>query len=224
MPTHSERFCALIELASPPVKRVADEIANHPRLRELFPEYLVRFYWLIRNSVPVMEIALQRSRALASIDPVAAALAPYYEEHIVEEHAHDEHLLQDLESIGVTRAEVLRRLPSPAAASAEGGLLYWTLHHHPVAVMGALIPSECYPVSLETIDWLQQQTGYPKSAFRTLELHSELDQGHGAEALAMLDSLPLDDWHHEVLGVAALHFLAGTTQMYRELLDDFAAH
>ncbi len=76
-------------------------------------------------------------------------------------------------------------------------------------------------VSSKTDDWIQQRTGYPKAAFRTMELHSVVDVDHGREALEAFDSLPLDDWHHEVVGVAALHFLANTTQMYRELLDEF---
>lgn len=148
-------------------------------------------------------------------------MLPYLEEHIEEERGHDELLLQDLERIGFSRQAVLRRLPSPCIAAAEGAMHYWTVHHHPIALFGSMIPSECYPTGRDTIRWMQQQTGYPRAAFRTMELHSDLDQGHGAEALAMLDSLPLTDWHHELLGVAALHFLAGSTQMYWELLEEF---
>ena len=224
MSSHSQRLCARIELALPTMLSITNAMANHPRLKKLFPQFLVRVHWLLRFSVPLMESALAECRRRAAYDPVAAAMVPYLVEHIEEEQDHDEYMLQDLESIGYSRERVWRQLPSPCLAAAQGAMHYWTVHHHPVAMFGSLVPSECYPVGAETLNWLQQQTGYPKSAFRTLELHSELDQGHGAEALAMLDSLPLDDWHHEVLGVAALHFLAGTTQMYRELLDDFAAH
>lgn len=219
-PSHSERLCSRIELALPATVQIMDIIVNHPRLKELFPEMLIRLHWLMRNSVPVMEAAMEGCRQRAD-DPVCAVLLPYLEEHTLEEQGHDEVLLSDLEAIGYPRQDVLRRLPSPAAAAAEGALTYWTNHHHPVAILGGMIPSECYPTSMKTIHFLQQQTGYPKAAFRTMEMHSELDQGHGKEALEMLDSLPLDDWHHELLGVAALHFLSGTTQMYRELLDEF---
>ena len=219
-PSHSERLCSRIELAIPSMLKITNEIANHPQLRELFPEFLIRVHWLIRFSVPLMETAMETCRRRAS-DPVCAAMLPYLEEHTEEERGHDELLLQDLERIGVSRKTVLRRLPSPTVAAAQGAMHYWTAHHHPVAMFGSMIPSECYPISLETISWLEQQTGYPRAAFRTMEMHSELDQGHGAEALAMLDTLPLDDWHHEVLGVASLHFLACSTQMYRELLEDF---
>lgn len=222
MQSHSQRLCARIELAFPAMLNIANEVANHPRLRELYPELLIRMHWLIRFSVPLMESAITACRSRTNDDAVAAALLPYLEEHIEEERGHDELLLQDLERIGVPRETVLRRLPSPCIASAEGATHYWTVHHHPVALFGSMIPSECYPTSMDTIRWMQQQTGYPRAAFRTMELHSDLDQAHGAEALAMLDSLPLTDWHHELLGVAALNFLAGSTQMYWELLEEFS--
>lgn len=207
----------------PAMLGITNELINHPRFREVYPEFLVRVHWLIRFSVPLMESALESCRRRAAEDSVAAALLSYLEEHVEEERDHDEYLLQDLELLGYSRESVLRRLPPPCVAAAQGAMHYWTVHHHPVAMFGSMIPSECYPTSLETIDWMERQTGYPRAAFRTIEMHSELDQGHGAEALEVLDRLPLDDWHHEVLGVASLHFLAGTTQMYRELLDEFAA-
>lgn len=219
--SHSERLCGRINLAMPAVHSISNEIINHPRIRELFPEFLVRVHWLIRFSSPLMSSALAECQRRAETDDVAAAMIPYLKEHLHEEDGHDELLLQDLESIGVPRAEVLRRLPEPCVAGAQGAMHYWTVHHHPVAMFGSLVPSECYQTSMTAIDYLHQRSGYPRSAFRTIELHSELDQDHGAEALKVVDSLPLTDWHHEVLGIAALNFLAGTTQMYRELLDQF---
>ncbi len=222
MPTHSQRLCSRIELALPTMLGITNEIFNHSRLKDVYPEFLVRIHWLLRFSEPLMESAILACRRRVD-DPVAAAMLPYLEEHIEEERGHDELLLKDLETLNVSRPSVWRRLPPTCVAAAQGAMHYWTVHHHPVAMFGSMIPSECYPTSLESIHWLQQQTGFPQSAFRTLELHSDLDQGHGKEALEALDRLPLDDWHHEVLGVAALHFLAGVTQMYRELLDDFAA-
>ena len=223
MVTHSHRLCSRIELAMPSMVQISNEIVNHPRLREIYPEFLIRVHWLIRFSVPLMESALEACQRLAPDDSVASALIPYLEEHIPEERDHDLYLLEDLELLNYPRHMVLRRLPPPCVAAAQGAMHYWTVHHHPVAMFGSLVPSECYPTSGETVDWMQKQTGYPRAAFRTIELHSNLDQAHGAEALEMLDRLPLDDWHHEVLGVSSLHFLAGCTQMYRELLDEFPA-
>ena len=77
----------------------------------------------------------------------------------------------------------MRRLPPPCVAAAQGAMHYWTAHRHPVAMFGSMIPSECYPTGSETIDWIQHQTGYPKAAFRTMELHSVVDADHGREAL-----------------------------------------
>ncbi len=219
--SHSNRLCEKIDLAMPAVQSITNEVLSHPQLRELFPEFLLRVHWLIRFSSPLMTSAKAECERRADSDEVSAAMIPYLEEHLLEEDGHDELLLQDLESIGYPREDILRRLPDPSVASAQGAMHYWTVHHHPVAMFGSLVPSECYQTSMEAIDFLQKRSGYPRSAFRTIELHSELDKEHGEEALKFLDSLPLNEWHHEVLRVAALNFLAGTTQMYRELLDQF---
>jgi hypothetical protein len=168
-----------IGLVIPQFVYVGDRLVAHPRVRELYPEYLFASHCVIRASVPLMAAA--RDVALAACDdPVCAALAPYYAEHITEELDHDEWLLDDLERIGHTRPAVLRRLPSPTVAALVGAQYYWIHHYHPVALLGYIHQLECYPPSLELIARLQAASGYDRAAFRTMIAHAELDPGHAA--------------------------------------------
>ena len=125
-------------------------------------------------------------------DPLAAPLARYLEEHVDEELGHDETLLDDLELLGVDRASVLARMPSPAVAALVGSQYYWILHYHPVAFLGYVALMEGYPPTPELIDELIERTGFPRDAFRTYVEHAELDPGHRDHLDRTIDSLPLD--------------------------------
>jgi len=165
---HSERLCYKIDLVLPRLIEASSAIVGHPRFRELYPEMLIRLHWIIRGTVPVMLVARDKCRELAERDPVAAKLALYYDEHARVEHDHDEWLLQDLELLGYSRGDVLSRIPSAVAAESVGARYYWTLHHHPLAELGAMAVAECNPMASSAIDMMQEITGYPRAAFRTL--------------------------------------------------------
>ena len=100
--------------------------------------------------MPLTEAALARARELD--EPLAEPLARYLEEHVDEELGHDETLLGDLELLGVDRANVLERMPSPAVAALVGGQYYWILHYHPVAFLGYVALMEGYPPTPELIE------------------------------------------------------------------------
>jgi hypothetical protein len=166
-----------------------------------------------------MQTALERCLELATTDPLAAAASPYLEHQIQEEMHHDEWLLNDLEFVGAPRSEVLRRMPSANAAAFCGARYYWVLHHHPVAELGALAVVECNPPCIEAVDLMQQLSGLPRRAFHSIEKHCHLDQRHRDELRALLDSLPLEEEHHELLGVCALHTVATASALYREIVE-----
>jgi Iron-containing redox enzyme len=177
---------------------------THARLRELWPEYLSTQHEIIRATVPLTEAAAQRAGAIADEDPVAGGLARYLEEHAEEERDHDESLLDDLELLGVDRATVLDRMPSPTVASLVGSQYYWALHHHPVAVFGYIAVREGFPPTPGLIETLIKRTGYPREAFRTFAEHGELDPHHRAHLDRTIDSLPLTPRHEGVMGVSAI--------------------
>ncbi|MBW3542895.1 MAG: iron-containing redox enzyme family protein [Planctomycetes bacterium] len=219
--SHSERLRRKIELVLPEFASASTAIVEHPRFAEIFPEFLVTVHWMIRGSVPLMETAVARCRRMASTDAVAAAMIPYLEQHIKEELHHDEWLLEDLEVLGLERSEVLARMPSATVASLVGAQYYWIFHHHPVAKLGHVAVMEGYPATVEAIELMVELSGLPRSAFRTLEKHCHLDPHHRDDLNAALDALPLEDAHHEMLGISALHTIQIGSRAYREVVDRF---
>jgi pyrroloquinoline quinone (PQQ) biosynthesis protein C len=173
---------------------------------------------IIRATVPLTEAALARARELD--DPLAAPLARYLEEHVDEELGHDETLLHDLELLGVDRAAVLERMPSPAVAALVGGQYYWIHHYHPVAFFGFVALMEGYPPTPELIDELVERSGLPRAAFRTYVEHAELDPGHRDRLDRTIDALPLGDSHEQALGISAIATAALAARSLEELLAE----
>ena len=208
-----------LRLVVPPLVDAGARLIAHPRVRDLYPEYLFTSHCVIRASVPLMETARDRARAEAASDPVCALIAPYLEEHIGEEADHDAWLLDDLEVVERPRAEVLARPPVPAVAALVGAQYYWVLHHHPVALLGYIGLLEGFPPSPGMIEDLRARTGYPADAFRTLVAHAELDPRHGDELFELVDTLPLTPEQSAVMGLSAMH----SVQMYARALEDVIA-
>ena len=219
MATASSLLRRKIGLVIPAFVHAGDQLIAHPRVRELYPEYLLTSHCVIRASVPLMETA--RAVAAARDDPVSARLAPYLAHHIPEELDHDEWLLGDLELLGMERAAVLARPPSPTVASLVGAQYYWIHHFHPVALLGYIGLLEGYPPSPGLIDELQRRTGFERAAFRTMIAHAELDPGHGAELDELLDTLPLEPEQATVMALSALHTVERYTQAIEAILDEY---
>jgi hypothetical protein len=218
----SERLRAKIELVLPELAAASRRLIDDPRIRELYPEYLVTLHCVIRASVSLMETARQRSTELAGSDPVSAALAAYLEEHIPEERDHDEWLLDDLAVLGRDRATVLARPPSPRVAAAVGAQYYWILHFHPVALLGYIALLEGYPPTIELLDELIERTGHSRDAFTTLIAHAELDPGHRDELDAVLDELPLTPEQSTVMGLSAIHSVQTLARAIDDVRDESA--
>jgi hypothetical protein len=170
--------------------------------------------------VPLTEAALARSLELRDTDPVAAPLASYLAEHVDEELNHDETLLGDLEVLGIDRASVVERMPSPAVAALVGSQYYWIIHYHPVAFLGYVALMEGYPPTPELIETLMERTGYPREAFRTYFEHAELDPGHRDRLDRTIDSLPLEASHESALGLSAIATAAGAARSLEEILEE----
>lgn len=208
---NAERLRGALGLVFGELVRAGERLLGHPRIRELYPEYLFMCHCVIRASVPLMEATRELARLQAPADPVSAELVDYLAKHIEEERGHDEWLLGDLETIGVDRSAILTRPPSPTVASVVGAQYYWALHYHPVALLGWIGLLEGYPPAPEMIDQLKARTGYGPEAFRTLVVHAELDPGHGDELFETLERLPLTEEQSTVIGLNAMssvHLLA----------------
>jgi hypothetical protein len=194
---------------------------DHPLARELYPAYLAAGSYVALVMVPLMEAALERSRALAPTDRVAAGLAAYLERHIPEEMHGDEpggDLLDDLAVLGVD-TQALRVRPLPEKIAALIGTQLFRIHHaHPVTILGFLWP-EVYPPRAASVERLIERTGLPRDGFRQLLVHSDVDLRHGKELQDVLDSLPLEPWHEQLIGLSALQTMAFLIDTWLDVVD-----
>jgi hypothetical protein len=196
---------------------------QHPRVVELYPEYLVTFHGVVRASVPLMEAAIARAHEMTA-DAVASRVARYLEKHIPEETGHDEWILEDLAVLGVDRGFVLARPPSPPVAAFVGAQYYWILHHHPLSLLGYIVVLEAYPPLIREIEDLIARTGHDRAAFRTLLHHADLDQHHADELFSAIDALPLTAEHSAVLGASALSSARLLIEVIKDVIERFDAN
>jgi hypothetical protein len=217
--TASVRLRRKIALVIEPYAAACTTLVTHPRLRELWPEYLILQHEIIRATVPLTRAAAEQARALPDDDPLAAPLVAYLNEHVDEELHHDEELLDDLELLEVDRATVLGRMPSPAVATLVGSQYYWLHHYHPVTFLGYVAFMEGSPPTPELVELLVARTGYPQEAFHTFAEHAELDPGHRDHLDRVLDSLPLTPEQETVLAISATSTAALATRALEELLE-----
>jgi hypothetical protein len=208
-----------MRLAAPRLAAVAGRFWGHPRLAELFPEFLFTVHAMIRASVPLLVTAAEEAEARAPGDPVAVPLAAYYRRHAREERHHDEWLLDDLVALGHHREDLHRRLPSPAVAAAVGACYYWVRHVHPVALLGYLAVLEGNPPVVAELEELRRRTGLPAEAFRTLLKHAHLDPLHRDDLHAVIDRLPLVAEQRALLGLCALETVGATARLLEEILE-----
>jgi hypothetical protein len=203
--TASARLAYKLDLLRPAFGTPGRLVLEHPNARELFPRYLADCSYLTLLMVPLMEVALERARVLAAGDPVAAGLAEYLEKHIPEElhgGAPGRAALDDLEALGVDTEAFRRSAPPPKTASFVGTLYYWMWHRHPVAILGFLALEAFHPET-ESVELLIERTGLPRDGFRQLLLHARLDVQHARELHRVIDSLPLEPEHEELIAHVA---------------------
>ncbi|MEI5097513.1 iron-containing redox enzyme family protein [Streptomyces sp. PmtG] len=218
MTRHSRVLLSKIGLLLPRLVATSKDLWNSPRLPEIYPEYLCMLHTAIRSTVPLMECALQEARDRAEDDPVAEHLVGYLTRHIREEQGHDEWLRQDLEALGHDPREPLRRLPDASVANLVGAQYYWIRHYHPACLLGHIAVLEGNPPARELTAELMRRTGFPRTAFRTLERHAALDVRHRAELLRTLDQLPLTRDLATAIGLSALHSVDAADTALRAVL------
>jgi len=200
---HGAKLRLLIKLASPRLSQLSRQFWVHPRLREIFPEYLLTLYASVRATVPLLEAAAERARALAT-DPVAVALVPYLVQHAREELHHDEWLLEDMQLFGIAPSVARNRHAPSDVAEMIGTQYYWLYYSHPISLLGCFAVLEGNPPEVETLDGIVARSGIPKAVLRTLYKHAQLDPHHRDDLNALLDRLPLTAEHSSMLCISAL--------------------
>lgn len=224
MLTASERLRHKVDLLVPAFATPGRLLLEHPRARELYPQYLAASSYVALAMVPLMETALERARTLMTEDSVAAGLADYLERHIPEEMHGDEPgraTLEDLEAVGVDTVALCRRPLPPKIAALIGTQYFWIWNCHPVAILGLLELEALHPHAA-TIEQLIERTGLPREGFRQLLLHAEVDVAHAEELHGVLDSLPLEPRQEELIAVSALQTMAFFIDAWLDVVADGA--
>lgn len=222
MPTASARLGRKLDLLVPAFATPGRLLFEHPDAREVCPRYLAETSYLTLAMVPLMEVALERARALAPDDPVAAGLAEYLERHIPEElhgGAPGRAALDDLEALGIDTVALREAPPPPKTAAFMGTLCFWIWHRHPVAILGFLSLEALHPHA-PTVERLIETTGLPRAGFRQLLLHAKLDAHHAKELHRVLDALPLEPAHEQLIGLVALLTMEALIDAGLEIVAD----
>lgn len=219
MPSRSSRLRSALSLTRSRLTDLIGEVWYHPRLGELYPEFLFASYGVTAASAPAMYMAAQRCQELND-DPLCRPLRDYYLEHAEEERDHGEWLLSDLHSLGIDRDRVVGRLPYPGAAALVGSQYYWIRHVHPAAYLGYIAVLES-PTDAAFLREVSERAGIPLSSMSCHLRHAELDPGHVAEFDAALDLFPLTQQHEELVVVSALSTIAHLERVFTEVLEHF---
>lgn len=219
----SSRLRAKIDLVTSPLAHALDRFLAAPGLHDLVPEYFTRVHCLIRATVPLLDAAAARAAALAGTDPTAATVCRYLQAHAAEELHHDDWLLDDLEIMGVDRATVLARVPSPTVARLVGAQYYWAFHFSPLAVLGYLAAMEGFPPSPALVDRFVAGSGYPPEAFRTLAYHGRVDRHHRDDLDRLLNSVPLTPAEEGLIGLSAISTIELLARSLDDVLDEAPA-
>jgi len=199
---HSELLRLKIRLAESQLGRASDAIVQHADVAQLYPEMLFGTHCVARASAPLMQAALDEAECRVA-DPVCAGMRHYLTQHIDEEREHAAWIAEDLSFLGTSATELAMRIPSANIASAVGAHYYWIRHYHPAAVLGYIAVLEGAAPRLSWAEDLMERTKLPAPAFRTLKLHAAIDVGHARDLDALLDCLPLEQVHHDLLRESA---------------------
>jgi len=214
--SHSDLLGAKIRLAEGRLHAASHHFWTHPDLAEMLPTFLIQLHRVMEGGIELMRVARDRALALKD-DPVARIVAPYLDQHIVEEQDHGAWLLDDIGTLGISPEYVAEATPLPAVVSLLGAQYFWALHIHPVAVFGYLIVLEGNPPLTEQLEAIRKRTRLPATAFRCLIAHADNDPHHIADLNRTLDSMPLSDEQQKYIALSAFHTIDAVASVFEEI-------
>jgi Iron-containing redox enzyme len=216
--THSEVLWSKIHLAESRLVSASNRFWTHPDLATLLPHFLVQLHRVMQSGISLMRTARDRALTLPE-DVVAVQAAAYLETHIDEEKDHDQWLLDDIATLGISAEEVFSATPLPSVVSLLGAQYFWMFHIHPVTVFGYLIVLEGYPPLVEQLEEIRVRTALPATAFRCLKSHAEDDPDHIAALNRTLDAMPLTPEQTKYLALSAFHTIDAVASILEELTE-----
>jgi hypothetical protein len=206
----------VLGLLGPALRACAATLWQPAGLTARYRRYLVVMHEVVRASVPLLSLALDRC---TGPDPVSALLREWLPVHIAEERHHDDWLLRDMAVAGLDPAAEVARPPSELVAALVGAQYYWIRHYQPVCLLGYVAVLESNAPSPRLAGHLAAGTGLPSAAFHTVHHHAEVDTGHSAAIFDLLDRLDLDPTRRQAVRTSALH----TARALIDLFDAIAS-
>jgi hypothetical protein len=188
----------------------------------MLPAFLVQLHRVMKGGIDLMRIARDRALAMPG-DPVAAIVAEYLEQHILEEKDHDAWLLDDIGTLGISPDDVDHATPLAAVVSLLGSQYFWALNIHPVTVFGYLIVLEGKPPVAAELETIRLRTGLPATAFRCLHEHADNDPHHIADLNRTLDGMPLSAEQEKYIALSAFHTIDAVASILEELTSLYTA-
>jgi hypothetical protein len=216
--SNSELLWSKIRLAEARLNSASNRFWSHPELAEMLPAFLVQLHRVMQGGITLMRVARERALALSG-DPVANIVAPYLDQHILEEKDHDAWLLDDIGTLGISAARVSAAAPLASVVSLLGAQYFWALNMHPVAVFGYLIVLEGKPPVAAQLEDIRLRTGLPATAFRCLMEHADNDPHHIADLNRTLDRMPLTEEQQTYIALSAFHTIDSVASIFEELTD-----
>lgn len=201
------------------LREASERLWESHDISELYPAMLFCIHSMARASVPLMQAAVDRLRAMTPVDPISAPLIEYFVRQIPQERGHDDWLLEDLEALGCSRETILARMPPPTVAALVGAQYYWILHHHPVALLGYILVVESETPGVEVVERTAAKTGLPREAFRSFFRHAVLESAHNDALDVLLDSLPLSREQQGFIGVSVIQTSNMIARAAEEILE-----
>ena len=197
-------------------------LLEHPRSAEIYPRYLAAGYHVTCAMLELMEAAFARARELD--DEVSSGVAEYLDRHLVEETHHEDPggaVLDDLRALGEDADRLVAETASDKIAALVETERRRIRDDHPVAILGFLELEACH-TGRNAVEQLIAATGLPREGFAQLLLHSRLDAVHARELHDVLDSLPLEPWHEEIVGVSALTTIGAVADALLDVVSERA--
>jgi hypothetical protein len=196
------------------------ELFYGPKVKAIFPEYLITLHSIIRASEPLLQLAANEAQRRCDLgDASCAGLAEYFLTHREEERDHAQWLLADIASLGIAPEQVLARQPSHEVAALVGSQYYWIMHYHPGFLLAYMVIFEAYPMEPAEVSRIQALTGLPDSAFRTMMLHTDLDVMHSADLFRFLETCALPDAIFDGLAASAIQTCAMVAKVLKRLAE-----
>lgn len=142
--------------------------------REEYVDFLGQAYHHVRHTVPLLMAC--GARLPARLEWLREAVAEY----IAEETGHQDWILDDLAALGESRAGHAEALPLPQTELMVAYAYDSIARVDPLAFFGMVLVLEGTSVALATqaADAIERALGLPRTAFRYLRSHGELDKAH----------------------------------------------